>query len=96
MVIYTISKLGDGWVGEEALAISVYCTLKYKKDFKRALITAVNHNGDSDSTGAITGNILGAYLGIDAIPKEWARKVELKDEIIEVSDDLLSGYQKFT
>lgn len=89
-----ISKLGEGWVGEEALAISIYCALKYKNDFKKALITAVNHNGDSDSTGAITGNILGAYLGINRIPKEWIKKVELKDEIIQIANDLLIGHQE--
>jgi ADP-ribosylglycohydrolase len=89
-----ISKLGEGWVGEETLSISIYCALKYKDDFKKAIITSVNHNGDSDSTGAVTGNILGAYLGMDAIPKEWINKVELKDEIIQIADDLLSRYQE--
>ncbi|MDF2671929.1 MAG: draG [Clostridiales bacterium] len=88
-----IKKLGEGWVGEEALAISVYCALKYRNDFKLALITAVNHNGDSDSTGAITGNILGAYLGVNSIPRDWIEKVELKDEIIQVADDLLTRYE---
>lgn len=88
-----INKLGEGWVGEEALAISVYCVLKYRDDFKLALITAVNHNGDSDSTGAITGNIIGAYLGVKAIPTEWIEKVELRDEVIQVADDLLTGYE---
>lgn len=88
-----IKKLGEGWVGDEALGISVYCALKYKDDFKRALITAVNHNGDSDSTGAITGNILGAYLGINSIPQDWIERVELKNEVMQVADDLLVGYQ---
>lgn len=68
MVFLTIAQLGVGWVGEEALAISVYCALKYQDDFKEAVIAAVNRNGDSDSTGAITGNILGAYLGLSRIP----------------------------
>jgi ADP-ribosylglycohydrolase len=88
-----IAKLGEGWVGEEALAISVYCALRYRDDYKMALIAAVNHNGDSDSTGAITGNILGAYLGINSIPQDWIERVELKDEITQVADDLLTGYQ---
>jgi ADP-ribosylglycohydrolase len=92
--IDAIAKLGEGWVGEEALAVSVYCALKYKDDFKRALITSVNHNGDSDSTGAITGNILGAYLGIEGIPKEWMEKIELRDEITQIADDLLTGYEE--
>jgi len=89
-----ISRLGEGWVGEEALAVSVYCALKYKYDFRKALLTSVNHDGDSDSTGAITGNILGAYLGISQIPKEWVEKVELSHVIIEVADDLITRYRE--
>lgn len=89
-----IRTLGRGWVGEEALAIAVYCALKYPTDFRSALIAAVNHDGDSDSTGAITGNILGASLGISCIPPEWIDKVELKDEILQVADDLLTRYQE--
>ncbi|ABR48301.1 ADP-ribosylglycohydrolase [Alkaliphilus metalliredigens QYMF] len=49
-------------------------------DFKKAVITAVNKNRDRDSTGAITGNILGAYLRITEITQEWIEKVEMKDE----------------
>ncbi|MEN2983703.1 MAG: ADP-ribosylglycohydrolase family protein, partial [Dictyoglomaceae bacterium] len=63
-------------------------------DFRKALISAVNHDGDSDSTGAITGNILGAYLGIDNIPKEWIQKIELKDVILKIADDLFELSQK--
>lgn len=90
-----ITQLGEGWVGEEALGISTYCVLKYPDDSKGALIAAVNHNGDSDSTGAITGNIVGAYLGIDNIPTDWASKIELREEVlIQIADDLLIGYQE--
>ncbi len=89
-----IKKLGEGWVGEEALAIAVYCSLKYSNDFRKAVVASVNHSGDSDSTGAITGNILGAYLGINSIPKEWAQKLELRDVIVQIADDLLTGYQE--
>lgn len=51
-------------------------------------MTSVNHSGDSDSTGAVTGNILGAYLGYGAIPDKYKEKLELKDIIIELSEDL--------
>ncbi|MBS4024331.1 MAG: ADP-ribosylglycohydrolase family protein [Clostridia bacterium] len=88
-----VRLLCEGWVGEEAIAISVYCALKYCDDFKKAICVAVNHDGDSDSTGAITGNILGAYLGIQGIPQEWAGKVELTEVLIQVADDLLTRYQ---
>src|SRR5699024_6849945 len=58
-----IHALGEGWVAEEALAIAVFCAVRYQDDFAAAIRAAVNHKGDSDSTGAICGNILGAWLG---------------------------------
>jgi len=67
--------------------------LKHSQDFSTALIAAVNHDGDSDSTGAITGNILGAYLGLSKIPRNWVEKLELKDVLIQMADDLLVGYR---
>lgn len=88
-----IGLLGEGWVGEEALSISIFCSLKYQDDFKKAITIAVNHSGDSDSTGAITGNILGAYLGINRIPSDWIEHVELSESILQISDDLVKGYQ---
>ena len=83
-----IDLLGEGWVAEETLAIAIYSSLKYKNDFKSAIICAINHSGDSDSTGAVTGNILGAYLGIDKIPSYYIENLELKDIILEIADDL--------
>lgn len=83
-----IHQLGEGWVAEETLAIAVYCALKYEKDFDKAIRTSVNHNGDSDSTGAVCGNILGAYLGYDAIPQKYKERLELHDIIIEIADSL--------
>jgi ADP-ribosyl-[dinitrogen reductase] hydrolase len=63
-----VESLGGGWVGEEALAIGLYCALVVGDDLVRGLRLAVNHSGDSDSTGAITGTILGALLGKRPFP----------------------------
>ena len=83
-----IHLLGEGWVGEEALAIAVYCAAKYPDDIDRALIAAVNHKGDSDSTGAVAGNIVGARVGLSGIPAKYTEKLELLDVITRVADDL--------
>ena len=83
-----IHRLGEGWVAEETLGIALYCALKYRSDFSAGVIAAVNHKGDSDSTGAVTGNILGALLGCEAIPARWKRDLELADVILEIADDL--------
>jgi len=82
-----IARLGQGWVAEEALAIGVYCAL-VATDFASAVLAAVNHDGDSDSTGAITGNLLGALWGEEAIPAGWREELELCDVIAAVADDL--------
>ena len=91
-----IHKLGQGWTGDEALAIAVYCSLKYPEDIEKALIAAVNHEGDSDSTGAITGNIVGAHVGFSRIPEKFIKDLELKDLILEIADDLSLGVDKLT
>jgi ADP-ribosylglycohydrolase len=89
-----VKLLGEGKVAEEALAIAVYLALKYSTDFKKAICTAVDFNGGSSKTvAALTGNILGAYLGMRAIPAEWIEKVELKEVILQIADDLLLGYK---
>ncbi len=88
-----IKPVTTAWVGDEAIAIAIYCTLKHKNDFRQAVIAAVNHSGDSDSTGSITGNIIGAYLGIKAIPSHWVEKIELRDVILQISDDLLQRFK---
>ena len=92
-VVTCYKQLGEGWTGDEALAIAIYCALKSPQDFRRGVVLAVNHDGDSDSTGAICGNILGAYLGRLALPQEWLERLELRDVIAEVGRDLLTAYR---
>ncbi|MBQ6221122.1 MAG: ADP-ribosylglycohydrolase family protein [Solobacterium sp.] len=81
-----IHLLGEGWVAEETLGIALYCALRYSGDFSAGIIAAVNHRGDSDSTGAVTGNILGAWLGYDQIGECWKKDLELKDLILDTAD----------
>ena len=83
-----VASLGQGWVAEEALAIAVYCALCAGEDFEKGVWLAVNHGGDSDSTGAITGNILGVLLGRGAIPSKFTLELELCGLIEEMAIDL--------
>ena len=82
-----VNVLGQGWVAEEALAIAVYACLS-RESLEDAVIFAVNHGGDSDSTGSITGHIKGAIEGYDAIPARWVEKLELHNTIMKVAENL--------
>lgn len=86
-----IRQLGEGWIAEEALAIALFSVMRYVDDFEKCIVCAVNHDGDSDSTGAIAGNIIGAILGYEAIPHKYLDNLELHDVIVSVADDL-SGF----
>lgn len=87
--LQAIRELGEGWVAEETVAIALYCTLRHKDNFEQAIIASVNHSGDSDSTGAVTGNLMGALLGYSAIPEKFLGSLELKDALLALSQDLL-------
>lgn len=86
-----IRTIGEGWTGDEALAIALYCSLRYPDDFNKGVVAAVNHSGDSDSTGAITGNILGSWLGYDTIEEKWKTNLEMKGILLEMAEDLCYG-----
>ena len=82
-----LSELGEGWMADEALAIGLTCALS-APDLETGLRLAVDHDGDSDSTAAITGHLLGAIHGAEAIPKRWTISLELRRVIVETADDL--------
>lgn len=83
-----IRALGEGWVAEETLAIAIFSVIRYIDDFGKCVCCAVNHSGDSDSTGAVAGNIIGAILGYEAIPAKYLAPLELHDLLVSVADDL--------
>jgi ADP-ribosylglycohydrolase len=84
-----LPELGEGWVAEEALAIAVLCALSASSP-EECIIAAVNHTGDSDSTGAIAGNIVGAIHGPEFLAQEWLDKLEARDLIETLANDLAS------
>jgi ADP-ribosylglycohydrolase len=81
-----VESLGAGWTAEEALAIGVYCAL-VAEDVRHGLLLAVNHSGDSDSTGAVCGNLLGTLHGETALPPGWLAELEGRATILELADD---------
>lgn len=80
--------LGEGWVGEEAVALALYCFLRYPEDYEKVVIRGANTNGDSDSIASIAGGISGAFLGIDAVPEKWIKKIEKSDYLADLSTRL--------
>lgn len=89
------TSLGEGWIAEEALAVGLYAVLATSGDspaehFRNAISVAINHSGDSDSTGSIAGNILGAYYGEDCLPADWLQALEAPEVVRGMADRLLA------
>ncbi|MCM1142204.1 MAG: ADP-ribosylglycohydrolase family protein [Muribaculum sp.] len=83
-----LRDIGQGWVAEETLAIAFFSVMRHIDNFEKCVVCSVNHSGDSDSTGAVAGNIIGAILGYSAIPDKYLANLEVKDVIVSVADDL--------
>jgi ADP-ribosylglycohydrolase len=81
-----IASIGDGHNAEDALAIAVYCAL-VGEDIRHGLRLAVNHDGPSETTGALTGSLLGALHGETALPPAWLSELEGRATILELADD---------
>ena len=95
-----IRELGEGWVAEETWAIALYCAIRHIDSVENAIIASVNHDGDSDSTGSVCGNIMGAIYGYEHIKernifctegKQLEDTLELSEIILALADDLSTG-----
>ncbi|MGB5956445.1 ADP-ribosylglycohydrolase family protein [Pseudomonas sp.] len=81
-----IDDFAGGWGAEQVLAIGLWCALS-ARSLEEGVITAVNHSGDSSSTGLIVGHLLGAQYGA-AIPGRWLERLELSQVIAQVAEDI--------
>jgi len=92
----SLESLGQGWVAEEALAIGVFAALAHPgpDEVLDALALAVTHSGDSDSTGSICGNILGALHGEIGLPRQLLFEVEGRGTILELADDFVDEFTR--
>jgi ADP-ribosylglycohydrolase len=85
---------GGGWIAEEALACALACVLKSPEDYGATIRLGANSNGDSDSIASIAGAISGALLGVKAIPREWRKRIENRQSLIDLSKQLYLEHRK--
>ena len=90
-----LRHLGEGWVGEEAVALALFCFLKYPQSYEKVVIRGANTNGDSDSIACISGAISGAYLGINSIPENWVKNIEKSDCLDHLATRLAEKKEAF-
>jgi ADP-ribosylglycohydrolase len=79
---------GGGWIAEEAVAMALYCALKHPDDYVAAVRLGANISGDSDSVAAIAGGIMGARLGLGAIPPDWIARLENRESLASLAERL--------
>ncbi len=86
---HTVLQRLQGWAAHEAIAAAVYVCVRHPNDFKAAILEAANTPGDSDSIATLAGALLGARLGVEAIPREWIRDVERGAELVAFAHEAL-------
>ena len=77
----------------ECVAGGVYAAMIHMANFDEAMIVAVNHSGRSAAVGAITGALLGARLGEEALPEFYLESLEPADVLRELAEDLAQSRQ---
>lgn len=92
--VENIHSFGNSLCAEVCLAVAVYCSLKYPDSYEKAVTASIYNDGDSDTTGAVTGNIMGAFLGINSISDTLLKNVERCDVIEEITNDIFNGINK--
>lgn len=83
-----VAVLGNGIEAPRSVPTAIYCFLRQPQFYEDAVIYAISLGGDTDTIAAMAGAISGAYLGIEAIPSEWRAKLENKEYIEALAEDL--------
>jgi ADP-ribosylglycohydrolase len=83
---------GTGYVVKslEAALSSFY----HSSSFAEGCLKAVNLGNDADTTGAVYGQLAGAFYGAQGIPADWCEKLALRERILELADGLYTLSQK--
>lgn len=71
-----VLKRLEGWTADEAIAAAMFVVARHERDLRGGLLEGANAHGDSDSIATLAGALLGARLGIEALPAPWIRDVE--------------------
>ena len=86
-----LHDIGGGWMGHEALAIAAACVLS-DAPMVDVLCAAANHDGDSDSTASIAGQLVGARDGTRDIPPSWLAALEGRTDLEQLCDDFIAEF----
>jgi ADP-ribosylglycohydrolase len=78
-----VAALGEGWVGEEALAVGWYAAVT-AGSLAECIALAANHDGDSDSTASIAGQLYGARHGLAALPAAAVYRLDVLEPLLDV------------
>jgi len=73
----------------ESLPAAFWFFLAYRDDPEEAIVRAASAGFDCDTVASMTGNLIGAYHGLEALPERWREDVEYYDELIGLADGLL-------
>jgi ADP-ribosylglycohydrolase len=80
-----VLKRLEGWAAHEAISAAVFVLARHPFDPRQAILEGANAHGDSDSIATLAGALIGARVGIDALPPEWVRDVERSDELLDLA-----------
>lgn len=81
--------LGSGYV-VRSLEAALWC-FDVTDSFEEAVLEAVNLGDDADTTGAVCGQVAGAFYGESGIPDRWLQRLAMIDELRDMSDRLQSA-----
>jgi len=83
-----VFRYEDDYPGESSLEAALWA-FHDADDFRQAVLRAVNLGDDADTTGAVCGQLAGAWFGESGIPAEWRNDLAGKDQIEPILQRLI-------
>ena len=81
----SILKRLEGWAAHEAISAAAFIVARHHSDVRSAILEGANAHGDSDSIATLAGALVGARVGLIALPNEWVRDLERSTDLLELA-----------
>lgn len=75
------------------LEAAIWCLLNHNS-FSSTVLSAVNLGGDSDTTAAVVGGLVGLIYGVENIPQAWSDSLARKEDIKQLCEKFFHAMKK--
>jgi ADP-ribosylglycohydrolase len=86
-----VDEFGQSCPLASSFPSAVHCLVKHQDSFEEAMINNARAGGDNAGRAGLVGAWLGAFLGIEGVPRKWRDRLAANEQIASAAKRLITN-----